>query len=530
MLHRRHMPISAVLLTAVCLAGSAPLARATPRTLTRNLEPVVVTGAQMPNDIGTDVTKLVVYRFTESNNTWTQIPFQIDERTPSGSYFASDDGVWDSNDDLCFMAQDAGDFTPPTNWPVGVNQTSRDEVTVTDPLTGKFASAYVFTAPSVTPVSTQYVTFSGTATNQTTGKNAAGQTNYVIDFVDGAPQTQSVMAIGTGNGGDGTDLIDRAKTRAKILFIWYTEDDVVGTIAGSKLGPIRLIERITGTLTGFSALDATAYYYSDFIRTATTIISNFFSLNELRYSVDFSSASGLVHYDDHGAAGGNGPFTVDGIGDAFSSQPLGRWWEVDSPHGCYILISDFSSAPAQTVKGYYQDGGSDPSGKETGASGIRGESGVDAFSAQSTTFTVDYWSFMLPANQGNVGNTYESYYANPFSQTVTAQSFVTAIGEPRSRPVVAAVGVAVPSPFRGMTRIPVQLYATSPRRAAVQIVRPDGRVVRTLPVAALRVGATQVVWDGRDDAGVDVSAGLYLYRLAGVDGAVSGGGRVVRVH
>ena len=287
---------------------------------------------------------------------------------------------------------------------------------------------------------------------------------------------------------------------------------------------------MTGTLTGFNALDATAYYYSDFIRTSTTIISNFFSLSELRYSVDFSNASGLVHYDDHGVSGGNGPFTVDGIGDAFSNSPLGRWWEVDSPHGCYILISDFGNAPAQSVKGYYQDGGSDPSGKETGASGIRGESGIDAINAQSTSFTVDYWSFMLPANQGNVGNTYEGYYANPFALTVTAQAFVTAVGEPGARPLVASLGAAVPSPFRGVTRIPVQLYAAPARGAAVQIVRPDGRVVRSLPLALTRAGATQVAWDGREDSGGESPTGLYLYRLVGVEGVVRGGGRVMRVR
>src|ERR1051326_728891 len=222
-------PLAAALAATLLGLPSDP-ARAA-RTLTRNVEPVVVTGAQTPSLAGTDVTKMVVFKFAAATNTWTQIPFQIDERTPGGSYFTPDDGLWDANDELAFMAQDCGDQAVPTQWPAGVNQTTRDEIAVTDPLTGNQAWAYLCTAPSVTPVGTTYVSYSGTATNQVTG------TNYVIDFVDGERHVQSVMAILSAGGGDATDLVDRSKTRAKVAFLWYTEDDVAGTHGGTQPPP-----------------------------------------------------------------------------------------------------------------------------------------------------------------------------------------------------------------------------------------------------------------------------------------------------
>jgi hypothetical protein len=73
-----------------------------------------------------------------------------------------------------------------------------------------------------------------------------------------------------------------------------------------------------------------------------------------------------------------------------------------------------------------------------------------------------------------------------------------------------------PNPFRDGTAIAFQL--PQPERARLEIFDVAGRKVATVLERELPAGAHRVVWDGRDAAGNEVSAGIYFYRLeAGVD-------------
>ena len=47
----------------------------------------------------------------------------------------------------------------------------------------------------------------------------------------------------------------------------------------------------------------------------------------------------------------------------------------------------------------------------------------------------------------------------------------------------------------------------------MRILDPAGRVVRTLLDRALPQGRHDAVWNGRDDAGRELPAGIYLARL-----------------
>ena len=53
----------------------------------------------------------------------------------------------------------------------------------------------------------------------------------------------------------------------------------------------------------------------------------------------------------------------------------------------------------------------------------------------------------------------------------------------------------------------------APVAARVRLYDLQGRVLRTLHEGDLARGVTRVAWDGRDAAGRDVGAGLYLLRL-----------------
>jgi len=69
----------------------------------------------------------------------------------------------------------------------------------------------------------------------------------------------------------------------------------------------------------------------------------------------------------------------------------------------------------------------------------------------------------------------------------------------------------VPNPFTSGTEI--ELRSPAAGEARIEIFRADGGLVRTLPVTLLSSGPSRHRWDGRDDAGHEVAAGIYLYRV-----------------
>lgn len=91
---------------------------------------------------------------------------------------------------------------------------------------------------------------------------------------------------------------------------------------------------------------------------------------------------------------------------------------------------------------------------------------------------------------------------------------------PAPRAGEAALHPNVPNPFTSATEIRFALAETGPVR--LRIYDPAGRLVRTLVDAAMPAGpAPAVRWDGRDDAGRPVGAGLYLLKLESAAGAES---------
>lgn len=68
-----------------------------------------------------------------------------------------------------------------------------------------------------------------------------------------------------------------------------------------------------------------------------------------------------------------------------------------------------------------------------------------------------------------------------------------------------------PNPFNPSTQIRFDLADASEVRLVVFNLL--GQKVRTLVAANMPAGAHHIAWDGRDDRGLDVSTGLYLYKL-----------------
>jgi cytochrome c peroxidase len=75
-----------------------------------------------------------------------------------------------------------------------------------------------------------------------------------------------------------------------------------------------------------------------------------------------------------------------------------------------------------------------------------------------------------------------------------------------------------PTPFATSTAIAYELYTTA--RVRLVVFDAQGRSIRRLVDGALQApGPYTVTWDGRDDGGHVVEAGVYFYRLEGEGGA-----------
>ena len=85
------------------------------------------------------------------------------------------------------------------------------------------------------------------------------------------------------------------------------------------------------------------------------------------------------------------------------------------------------------------------------------------------------------------------------------------LGRTFSVPVATVLGQNLPNPFSGRTSISYELAAEGKVRIAVYNVA--GQLVRNLLDEHQMTGRYSVIWDGKDQAGRKVSAGLYFYQL-----------------
>merc|ERR1712215_306763 len=142
-----------------------------PTSSTRYLDPVVLTGADVPSFLGCVecVDQLVAFSWTEG--AWSQVPVQVDERHVQDFYYIknkpcklcqrnmttlmyADPGTYsgmdedeslDEDDEIVFMARFLGEKNEELSFPEGVTEDIIEEVEVIDPMTDSvLGSIYLF--------------------------------------------------------------------------------------------------------------------------------------------------------------------------------------------------------------------------------------------------------------------------------------------------------------------------------------------------------------------------------------------------
>ena len=86
------------------------------------------------------------------------------------------------------------------------------------------------------------------------------------------------------------------------------------------------------------------------------------------------------------------------------------------------------------------------------------------------------------------------------------------------RPAQHRLGASYPNPFNPEVVIPLDLVIDE-ERVDLALYDVLGRRVRQLWDGPLRVGSHRFTWDGRDEEGKEVAAGVYIYKVE-VDGRV----------
>ena len=121
---------------------------------------------------------------------------------------------------------------------------------------------------------------------------------------------------------------------------------------------------------------------------------------------------------------------------------------------------------------------------------------------------------LLRAKRKADAHTYGSYDLLVTGAAVSVDAALPAVAPPR-----VALHAATPNPFNPTTTLAFDIPRPGP--ATLNILRVDGRIVRTLWSAPLNAGTHRLTWNGQDDQGAGVASGVYVARLTTAGGEAS---------
>lgn len=350
------------LLTGALLAGllavsSAGLAdgpaAATSADRIRVDEPVIVTGAQVPDLLGAPVGELFAFAFF--SGVAQPVVIQIDERASSGLYVPAEDGLLDTNDEIVLLAGEAGEQQE--NPAITAGETvvlPAYEFMIRDPLEGGQGWVYLYRSTLLSGAGLDYVTYDGGS------DRIASPGVYQIGF-DALHGFRDEIFL----GGNPTDLLDRDKLRVAgvvplpfplpdLAFDLNEEDLSLANVAVLD-GPVRVTRVATLTLSGDGAQVINvmhAYPHLVMQPISVTLPAAEVQIELAQFLTDWNAqASGMVYADERVSP----PVPVDGQPDAVPETPLSTWRQVSGAYGVWISILPVPADLAGAGKIMYRD-------------------------------------------------------------------------------------------------------------------------------------------------------------------------------
>jgi len=377
-------------------------------TLDRVDQPVVMKGSDLPTLIGVPAGSIVAFahRRVSGSPTWTQVPVQVDERkvvdfgvgptsntaagttgtvygtaavgvtalqyTDAATFVGADnDPNLDANDELVFMASDAGGAVRPEDAtePSGVTPGSGVKVQVRDPLEDLGVGwIYLFRSSGArTPgAGRDYVNYDFNLTSgpyRTTYKRAAGP-NPETSIVAGRTYTaglrdrwdDSEWRITAGNA-TGVDVLDGLMARFKGTCgrSNLTFQNAEGAFVANIDGPVRAIRSYVGANSG-PYTQRTNLFYRDRQEVVTDLRVH--EVPPIQDFLDYSAAATGMTYR---SSAHPDPVTIDGTPDPIGPE-LPRWELVSGNQGSITVASRLDTSllgpggnPDDLLDEYYRD-------------------------------------------------------------------------------------------------------------------------------------------------------------------------------
>jgi hypothetical protein len=350
--------------------------------LNRPDDPVVLSGSDLPWLTGLDPDDLVAFRYDSG---WQQIPLQVDERdwrdlatiydttaygvvclvyTDSSTFTGPDsDPTLDDDDELVFMAGDAGDAPITCSEPSGVISGTGVQISLQDSLDGSQGQVYLFQHDGSlsSDADTDYVAYhfnllSGDykTTYQLWGggnpeSSYVTTSSYQHHFSDRWVEDQMRVFRGSATG---ADILDRHKIRYTPGNCGRTEDTFSmgeGCFIVNKSGPVRAVRSYLGCNSGPWTQRDHFFYQARHDMVTHLRVHEITSITDY---FDYSpAAAGMTYHNDLNPEG----VTIDGSPDSVAAGIL-TWEMVQGAQGGLIMsLGIESDIPDLTGESYYHD-------------------------------------------------------------------------------------------------------------------------------------------------------------------------------
>lgn len=502
--------------------------------LARVHEPVLFEGGTFPELLGVELKQLHAFRFSQAENYWQEIPFQIDEMDSTGNYLAFIEHPLKNRlgeyDEVIIMSDDLGDRARNSQW---INNDDsklypRYEIIVKDPLeSGEMACFYIYRSSTLAESATEdYV-------DQADGTIFSNQYtlghNISKGFINHLNFTEQ-------KGDWGINLLDRQKLRLNGIYhiggftVNYvaTEDDFKVQDVRYIDGQVRVIRYMDWLLNlkydifsidiSVTSLISKFYLASSQIASQKTKLSSTFGVNLFRHSIDLSSNIGeMLFYNPN-----NDAILLNGQPDNSVNKQLdipGIFWGLTTGNpGTILQIIDLPSVPGEFRELYYCENSNQTadSTQDTGDNISWGDIGL----LLKDNIVGDFYIAPVlhlepaPANKEWAEKRIEQF-KHPLGKNVLLQFVGTTVAE-------ETAGIAseiktynlwpnYPNPFNSQTHITFQI--PEPVHVKLSICNILGQEIRQLTDGHRQQGHFSLAWDGRDNSGKTVVSGIYLLRL-----------------